>query len=227
MQNLNKRFFIPVFDELNLGENEYCKKCNACYKTPLLPWIVGADYEKSEYKLMIIGKPHRGEGKRVSNNAFFMDYCIDWLMGCRWPYWSYSRQIAQNLYDLEGMNKIVLTNVVKCSNTDGKDTTTREMMDACIRKNGVIWREISLLKPKNILFYTYKLFPEYLKDIPFQVELLGEKREFVKCGAKAMPWWERLIMTEWGKVKFLVTCHPERMRKVEYIKLITDWVKSC
>ena len=72
-----------------------------------------------------------------------------------------------------------------------------------------------------------KLFPEYLNEIPFQKEMLGEKREFVKCGAKNMSWWERIVMTEWGKMKFLVTYHPERMRKVEYIKLITDWVKSC
>lgn len=80
MQNLTKQTFIPIFNEMNLVENEYCKQCNACYKTPILPWIVGGEYGKSEYKLMIVGKPHRGEGVKVSDCAFFMDYCIDWLI---------------------------------------------------------------------------------------------------------------------------------------------------
>lgn len=119
-----------------------------------------------------------------------------------------------------------MTNIVKCTNTEGLDATTREMMEACVRENGVIWCEISILKPQNILFYTYKLFPEYLQAIPFQKELLEEKHEFVKCGAKFMAWWERIVMTEWGRVKLLVTYHPERMCKAEYVKLITDWVKG-
>ena len=124
-----------------------------------------------------------------------------------------------------------MTNIVKCTNTDGKDTTTKEMMKECVCENGVVWREISKLQPKNILFYTYKLFSEYLEKLPYfnkdnPWKLLEQKRETVICGAKTMPWWERIIKTEWGNVKILVTRHPERMRKVEYVKLITDWVKK-
>ncbi len=227
MQNLTKRIFIPVFENMELAENEFCQKCNAAFKTPLLPWIVGEDYGKSKYRLMIVGKPHRGEATPVSKNAFFMDNCIDWLINeSSWAYWAYSREIAQQLYGPTGMNQIVLTNVVKCTNTNNADSTTNEMLDNCIRKNGVIWREIQELKPLNILFYTHNLCFNHLKDIPFQKELLTEEWKKVACGAKQLPWWERVILTDWGKVKILVTNHPERMNKNDYTRLIIDWIKK-
>jgi len=226
MQNLSKQIFIPIFDNMKLAENVFCQKCNAAYKTPLLPWIVGGEYEKSKYRLMIVGKPHRGDAVPVSKHASTMDYCIDWLINCSWAYWSYSREIAQQLYGSTGMNQIVMTNVVKCTNTEGKDTTTNEMLDNCIQRNRVIWRVIRETRPLNILFYTHKLCASYLQAIPFQKELIKEERKSVMCGAKTMPWWERVVLTDWGKVKILVTNHPERMDKGDYVKLVTDWVRK-
>lgn len=228
MQNLTKQIFIPVFDSLKLGTNENCLKCNAAYKTPLLPWIVGGDYEHSRYRLMIVGKPHRGPADPVSNHAFFMDEHIDWLSNdSKWPYWKYSREIAQRLYGNDGINQVVLTNIVKCTNTETGDTTTREMMDCCVCQNAVIWREVTMLKPLNIVFYTYNLFSEYLKEMPFQLKLLKEERKNVQCGAKSLHWWERVVLAEWGNVRILVTGHPERMLEGDYVKLIADWVQGC
>lgn len=200
MQNLTKKFFSPLFDEMELGENNFCKKCNASYKTPLLPWIVGEEYETSEYKLMIVGKPHRGEAEKVSKYSFAMNKHIDWLINdCNWAYFSYSREIAQQLYGSKGINKIALTNVVKCTNTEGKDKTSEEMLDCCIRKNGVIWQEIKRLKPYNIVFYTYKLCKNYLQELPFQIELIKEEEKSLFCGRKKIKCWEKIIIDRMGK----------------------------
>lgn len=226
MQNLTKQIFVPIFDSLKLGKNENCLRCNAAYKTPLLPWIVGGGYESSKYRLMIVGKPHRGPADPVSNHAFCMDKHLDWLLNSPWAYWSYSKNIAQVLYGEDGLNQIVLTNVVKCTNTESEDKTTCEMMDCCVCQNAVIWREVATLKPLNIVFYTYNLFSEYLKELPFQLKLLKEECKDVQCGEKTLHWWERVVLAEWGAVKVLVTGHPERMCKKDYVKLIADWVQG-
>lgn len=229
MDNLSKEIFVPVFDEMRLAENEFCQRCNAAYKSPLLPWIVGAGYRNSKYRLMIVGKPHRGDAVPVSGHerhAFCMDYCLDKLIGYNFAYWSYSREIAQQLYGPTGIEQLALTNVVKCTNTEGSDQTTKEMLDNCIRDNGVIWREIQELEPLNIVFYTYNLCVGNLEHLPFQKELLEEDRKRVACGKKRMPWWERTVKADWGIVKILVTRHPQFTSKNDYVKSVVDWVQK-
>ena len=48
----------------------------------------------------------------------------------------------------------------------------------------------------------------------------------IKCGAKQLGWWDRTLTANWGsKVDFLILGHPERMKKVEYVSIVSEWLK--
>ncbi len=103
------------------------------------------------------------------------------------------------------------------------------MAESCIKKLGVIFTEIEVLKPKNIIFYTYSLYPELLIELPFAVSIneVTDKNYKVKCGKKDLGWWVRLVKTRWkDEIKILITGHPERMKKDEFISLIVNWIKE-
>ncbi len=95
---------------------------------------------------------------------------------------------------------------------------------------GVIWREIEAIECRTVIFYTYSLYPNLLQEIPFA--LPGSVREItpyehsVPCRNKMLGWWERSCTTTWcDNLRLLVVGHPERMAKIEYIQLLTDWIR--
>ena len=156
-----------------------------------------------------------------------------------WPYWSYTRRIAENLYGSDAFSSIALTNFIKCTNVDGGsgqfkslDKTTFRMADCCVLKLGVIWREVELLQAKTAVFYTYGLFRETLKVVP--VALSGTLKErtpqdhSVLCRNKRLGWWERTFRTSWtDNFRLLVVGHPERMGREEYVELISNWIRPA
>jgi hypothetical protein len=74
---------------------------------------------------------------------------VEQLWNGHWPYWSYTREIAENLYGCDAADFIAFTNLIKCTNVgadDGEsksaDRTTYKMAECCVLKLGVIWQEI-------------------------------------------------------------------------------------
>jgi len=238
MKNYTIKLFKKLFEEkLNLLNNEICKKCDAIFKYPLLPWIVGDNYFKSKEKILFVGKPHRGvPGEKFPSGILDPTKPhLNWLMDCSWPFWSYTKEILISLYgDNDPWSYCSLTNIIKCTNVGGEgnpsnDATTYKMAESCIKKLGVIFEEIEVLKPKHIIFYTYSLYPELLIELPFAISIneITDKNYKVKCGKKYLGWWVRLVKTRWNdEIKILVTGHPERMKKDEFISLIVNWIKE-
>ena len=160
---------------------------------------------------------------------------LEWLMECSWSYWSYTREILKRLYGSNPWDYCALSNIIKCTNVYGSgqdstiDKTSYNMAKSCILDLGVIFKEIEVLEPNHIIFYTYNFHKEMLINLPF-ANSICEKTTIehkVLCGQKKLGWWERHITTSWNdNVKLLVVGHPERMKKEEYISLIIDWVKS-
>ena len=156
-------------------------------------------------------------------------------MNCSWPYWSYTREILSRIYGSDDpWNHCSFSNIIKCTNVDGAghpttDLTSYTMAKSCIDNLGVIYKEIETLKPNHIIFYTYKLYPELLINLPFanSITETTPRNHKVACGKKTLGWWTRTAKTSWNdNVKILVTGHPERMKKDTYISLIVDWVKD-
>ena len=130
---------------------------------------------------------------------------------------------------------VAFTNIVKCTNVSGdskkgtSDKTTKNMVHSCVQNNGIIFKEIEELKPTCIVFFSYDLYREFLIELPFakEVEELSGIDSRVSCGKKTIGWWHRRIKTDWSdKVSILVTHHPERKKKADYVRLISTWVKE-
>lgn len=234
--SISRETFRSLYeDELMLLKNSVCRNCSPKYKHPLLPWIVGEKYWKTDERLLFIGKPHRGIPGSILDSGIIDP--TDEIEGDKglwsWnkPYWRYTKDIAEEIYGETALQSIALSNVVKCSNTDERDQTTWDMASKCIAELGVIWREMEVLKPRNIVCYTYSLFPELLREVP--IALPGTTREItgssnrVPCGEKLLGWWDRAFQARWGEpVRLLVLGHPERMAKADYITRVCRWVRG-
>ncbi len=236
MKNLTLEKFKSVYEKEELGKNAICNECDAKVKLPLLPWIVGSKYEQTKERILFVGKPHRGEpGEKLDSGILDSTKPhLDWLKDCSWAYWNYTKNIAAKLYGFDDpWDHVAFTNVIKCTNVTGVngsvDTTSRIMAKNCISDNQVLFKEIEILKPKTIVFFTYDLYREFLVDLPFadEVKVISDSDHKVKCGNKYIGWWFRRIKTSWSDtVSILVTHHPERKKKDDYIGLISEWIKS-
>jgi hypothetical protein len=222
--------------DLNIPNNPVCREaCDAPLKQPLLPFHVGIHYRDCAEKPLIVGKPHRPRCKEL-----LISDCIDLGDGDaadlfyhprRSHFWRYTQEIVRRVYrgDAEGWQQIAVTTLVKCPGAaqgQWADHTTRAMAESCISSLGVITSEIRYLKPRTIVFYTVKLFPDLLADLP-----IGEWRNItapehtVPCGGHALGWWERRCHTSWDEnVRVLITEHPQGKPKEEYTGTIARWI---
>ena len=223
-------------NELKIPHNDICKSCDAKVKHPLLPWVVGSKYFSTKEKILFVGKPHRGiPGEKLASSIIDPQKMFESkLKDKSWAYWSYTKKILSKIYSKNEWDYCAFTNIIKCTNVDSSkdksiDTTSRTMAEFCIEKLGVIHKEIEILKPNHIVFYTKNLYPEYIEELPFgkDVKEITSKSNKVKCGKKDLAWWERTVSTKWNnKVKIIVIGHPERMKKDDYVSLVVNWVKK-
>ncbi|MEB2283044.1 MAG: hypothetical protein OZ922_00030 [Myxococcales bacterium] len=239
MNNSTRTIFKLFFErDLHLLKNSICEQCDAQIRHPLLPWLVGEKFSESAERILFVGKPHRGTPGEILPSGMLdpTDMVANKLWDISWPYWSYTREIAKNLYGDNAPDFIAFTNLIKCTNVgadDGESTstdkTTRRMAECCVLKLGVIWKEIERLEARTIIFYTYGLFREMLQDIPVaRKETIRETtRPGLHCGRKPLGWWERSCETAWtDNFRVLVVGHPERMHRAEFVKLITNWIRT-
>lgn len=240
ISNCTRQMFESVFEaDLALLRNVACQRCDAKIKRPLLPWLVGQHFSSQTERVMFVGKPHRGTPGLVLPSGLIdpTDEVAESLWDISWPYWSYTREIAENLFGPDAQNYIAFSNLIKCTNvdvdgeTDSTDTTSEQMARGCIGELRVIWKEAAILKPTSMVFYTHTLFREMLRSVPIAlpgsvVEVTPEGH-FIPCRNKKLGWWERTCETEWTEnLRILVVGHPERMGKAEYVRLLTDWLKG-
>ncbi len=231
MANVTLQTFERVFeDDLQLLRNAACMRCDAGMKQPLLPWLVGDRYAQTRERLVFVGKPHRGTPGRVLTSGFIdpTDDVPGMWRGA-WPYWRYTREIAERLYGPEAADFVCFTNFVKCTNTEDIDRTTASMVQSCVSEIGVIWTELERLQVRTVVFYTYA-FRQVLEAIPFalsgSVKQVTPREHRVTCGQKKLGWWERRFRTSWAdEVRVLVVGHPERMNREEYVSRIAAWVR--
>lgn len=240
MNNDTRAIFEPLFArDLHLLENPVCKQCDAQIRHPLLPWIVGRSFSGTTERIVFIGKPHRGVPGDILPSRMIdpTAMVVNELWRASWPYWSYTREIAERLFGENAPDFIAFTNLIKCTNVGAEDRkststdkTTYHMSESCVLKLGVIWKEIRCLEAKTMVFYTYGLFREILQEIPIAAR--GSIREItpqdhsVRCGQKRLGWWERTCATAWtDNLRLLVVGHPERMNRVEFVELLANWLR--
>ena len=225
--NVVEENLFKMYDDINLGSSSVCKECQEKTTNLSLPvsfWFVGSNYEHENGRVLFVGKNARGKPGEKRNNYYDGRNVAKELWNKSWAYWSYIRNITEEMYGENGADYIAYTNIIKCNNSSSTDNTSELVKDNCIRKMQVLRREIELLKPKRIIFLTSSDYDNYIKSIFNNVVDIENKK--IQIGAKKMPWWEFSGYIENDNIKVLRVGHPERKKKVDYVNAIANWIKQ-
>ncbi len=203
------------------------------YNTGL--WIAGEDYKNQSNKIMFIGKVARGDGggEPLSDCGV-----LDVTKSARnlwntksWAYWSYTKGICRNIYKDESPEHIAFSNLIKINYGDTQDATTDEIKEKYIGELKVARREIEILMPDIVIFYTGRDYDKYIfnenesiLDCVSWVKGLDDKKRI--SDHQVMRWYEGTGEINGKRVVFLRTGHPERKKRDGYISAVTDWIKS-
>jgi hypothetical protein len=240
---------------------EKAKNCMACErfcgenklekKGPLSFFNIGVDFGKDEYSIVFVGKNHWYQTEDIQelkqkNHVYpgpgtvFYD-CREegreLFKSDKRAFWKFIREITRSLYpkmadDLDRLlDNIVITNLTKCNTSpDSNDTTPFDLTEKCIE---LLNEEIKRLNPKHVVFFTGKLYDEYIDSLDFGYseparDLNTTDTNFKKkIGKLNVYWWER----EFSQVKsgkklfFLRTRHPQRAPG-QLVEQIINWVRN-
>lgn len=231
---------FKMYHHISLGENEICYECKkeGNIEIPLSIYYVGVNLPCHD-SIFFIGKTAvGGEGIGPVINSSFTDSTtfgeesldgLERLSGLR-AYYSYTHEIIKHYYGSyeKGKRNVALSNIVKCNNTTTNDSTDYRRKDFCIKKLQTIWKEVDLLLPKKIVFYTNTYYDDFIDE--FRPNLCESIEDIidtnVMIGNKNSPFWHRRFYNKDGNIicDFLRLSHPQRMKKDEYVSCVVEWL---
>lgn len=227
--NEDERAIFDMYKRYQLGMGEKCVMCrqkNPRLSKPISIWHVGDRYAMSEYRVLFVGKAARGS---IAGNAGSINDIQDGTDLAQklydtvgWPFWSYTRTIADELYgESAAYEKIAITNMVKCNASETVDTTTESRKRNCAE---YLRREIELLVPRNIVFYTNDWYDDAILSLFDQIE--NPIYRDVPCGQKQMHLWIFTGVVNGNVSRVIRTGHPERMNKIGFTSQVIHFIKS-
>ena len=194
--NETEKRLAERYHHMELGT---CKICEECHKKehlslPIGCWCVGSDFNKTSKRILFVGKNARNNPGTIEDgfrNPF--QYTRESLWNKSWPYWSYTRAITQRIFGDDSIEHIAFTNIVKCNNSGGKDTTSDFVKSNCILNLKVLQQELKVIHPTHIIFIqlgimtiTYLTFLTVIIFITTVLKTSGKE----KCpGRKPFPLW--------------------------------------
>lgn len=226
---MTEKEIFQMYNEIDIGKNSICKNCNeneSNLSIPVSIWQVGKFFNCDDFKILFVGKNARGRSEERNSNFYDGTKTADDLINYAWPYWSYTKAIIESVYpnsDVNAWEKVAFTNIVKCNNSNSTDKTTAEIKDNCILKLQVLKKEISILKPNYIVFYTGRHYDYYIQKA-FDVEFDVYQRKLI--GFKNIIWSEFNIFENGHTSICLRTGHPERTKKDDFVSSIVEWIKQ-
>lgn len=227
---------FQMYSDISIGNNKICKECirgaiGQPLSKPVSLWQVGDKFADDLHKVLFVGKTARGN-PGIEHNYGFLDarkVGRDLFLQSDWHYWSYTKEMVRRLYGsaTEGWQHIAFTNLVKCNNSSNSDNTPPERKHNCLNRLGVFQREVEILSPKRIVFYTHWDYDDYIASFRYGATYLDITTPTTTQpnGQRVIPWWHRQFYSE-GRVimDFLRTSHPERKNKEDYVSGIVDWI---
>lgn len=226
---------ILMYDSLFIHEDcDICRLCRGTEKEhrsllsrPVTAWFVGNAFAEQETRILFVGKNARGFGdeqpytKRYHN---VYDYGRE-LTTKGWAYWNYTGEIIKAIYGIGYNNPelTAITNIVKCNNSEGIDTTSTCMKDHCIKELRVLNRELRIIKPTHVVFYTGWNYDSYIDYAFDEILVAGSVTETKTIGQYNAPWREGKAIVNGQRILFLRTCHPERKKKEDFVNAVVDW----
>lgn len=227
--NSYEKSVFDMYKRCGLGSSEkcsFCRKENPGLFKPISIWHIGEQYAMSKHRVLFVGKAARGSIEQDASNINSVSDGTA-LAGqlyheVGWPFWSYTRAIANELYgEGKGWEEIAMTNMVKCNSSETVDTTRDSVKWNCA---GYLRREIELLMPKNIIFYTNAWYDDAVASLFDKIENTDHRD--VPCGQKQMHLWSFSGMVNGHAVRVLRAGHPERMQKADYTSQIIAFIQG-
>ncbi len=239
---------FKMYQDISIGKNEICRKCNESgnMEKPLSLYYVGDKFKKGADTILFVGKTavggenfepeYQGDFKcdLFTDATKFGEKSLDLIepWSTSRPFYHYTYDIVENYYETyeKGKCYIGLTNIVKCNNTTTEDTSDYQVKEFCINELGVIWKEIELLSPKRVIFYTNVYYDDFIDAFTpkncVKVEDLKDTR--LNIGEKTTPWWHRRFLNEENEIicDFLRLGHPQMMKKQEYVNEVVKWLNE-
>ncbi|MBE6013772.1 MAG: hypothetical protein E7241_00190 [Lachnospiraceae bacterium] len=141
-----------------------------------------------------------------------------------WPYWNYTGEIIREVYGSRDPELAAITNIVKCNNSESVDKTSTSMKNNCIKELRVLNRELRIIKPTHVVFYTGWSYDSYIEYAFDEVLVCGNVAATKIIGQYDAPWREGRAIVDGQQMFFLRTCHPERKNKEDFVNAVADWV---
>ena len=233
---------FEMYKSISVGNNQICSECNneGALGKPVSIYFIGKNFHSSDDTILFVGKTAVGGldvGPFVddlfTDATAFGELSLDLKEknAKTRAFYSYTNEIVTQYYGSFEIGKqfIALSNLVKCNNASTKDETSYHIMEHCINSLRVTWREIEILKPKRIIFYTGNTdYDDFIEN--FEPENYDDY--FPIEGDRSGPWWHGRYVDE-NQVSIcdiLRINHPDRMRyiggnaKENYISKVVDWL---
>ena len=223
--NDKEKEILDLYKQIELGKSDICLECRTVcdLSMPIGCWCVGNHFYDGEKRLLFVGKNARGNpGDEFGSYRNTFEITRDVLWKKSWAYWSYTRAITEALFSDDSPEYIAFTNIVKCNDSPYVDTTSDIVKNNCILQLKVLRKEIEIIKPTNIVFYTSSDYDLHIKEVFDEFEILCDSSKFI--GKKSMPWLEANAKIDHRRISVLRIGHPGRKKKDEFVKNVVDWV---
>lgn len=226
--NETEKRLAERYHHMELGT---CKICEECHKKehlslPIGCWCVGSDFNKTSKRILFVGKNARNNPGTIEDgfrNPF--QYTRESLWNKSWPYWSYTRAITQRIFGDDSIEHIAFTNIVKCNNSGGKDTTSDFVKSNCILNLKVLQQELKVIHPTHIIFYTAWYYDDYIPNVfdRYNIHYNG----FKDIGKRKMPWQEAISTLGNQTFHVLRVGHPQCKKKSDFVYEISKWLEPA
>jgi len=229
-----------MYRKLKFRTNKVCKECQPKHKNPLSIWHVGSKFAKDKHKILFVGKTGRGPWGKRNKSGYVCETrneVNERFFKCTNAYWGYTRKILSIIYGTpeNGWDRIAFSNIIKCTDTKTEDKTKKSVKNNCILKLCVIQKEIKILKPKNVIFFTGKKYDEQIDNlfdklkVFFKAQKVVTLKKILPSGkGNSLKYDQKALLDKRGKwiMRFLITSHPERQKKDRFIRNLVRWIRN-
>lgn len=221
--------------DAGMGNNPLCKQCrstSSVVTNALGPWIA-CDAQLSANSIFFVGKIAIGDsiGKEIADRLEDVTgFGALYLAEDSRAYYQYTREIIERVYgDLAiGIRHVSFTNLIKCNNETTPDTIDDTAKDFCIAKNRFVWREVEVVRPRLVIFYTHTTYDDYIADFrpTYATSHKDNEDKWVDIGNKTMPWWDRSFYDnhEREALRLLRVGHPMCKNKEDFVNALSSWI---
>jgi hypothetical protein len=112
------------------------------------------------------------------------------------------------------------------------DSTPYNAKVCCIDENKFIWKEVDIIKPRRIIFYTHYYYDDFIERFRPQYQLrfkdLTDRQFRISVGGKTSLYWHRDFFDANENIicSFLRVSHPMMKNREDFIEAIVDWLRQ-